>query len=70
MEQENRPKIKKLIKCYKGKLSQNQSQIRNTRKVIIRQNIDKHECNNKIFVFLFLLIIRWYQVYLNVFYQS
>ena len=47
MEQENRPKIKKLIKCYKGKLSQNQSQIRNTRKVIIRQNIDKHECNNK-----------------------
>ena len=50
MERENRPKIKKLIKCYKGKLSQNQSQIRNTRKVIIRQNIDKHECNNKIFV--------------------
>ena len=50
MEQENRPKIKKLIKSYKGKLSQNQSQIRNTRKVIIRQNIDKHECNNKIFV--------------------
>ena len=50
MEQENRPKIKKLIKSYKGKLSQNQSQIRNTRKVILRQNIDKHECNNKIFV--------------------
>ena len=50
MEQENRPKIKKLIKSYKGKLSQNQSQIRNTCKVIIRQNIDEHECNNKIFV--------------------
>ena len=50
MEQENRPKIKKLVKSWKGKLSQNQSQIRNTCKVMIRQNIDKHECNNKIFV--------------------
>ena len=50
MEQENRPKIKKLIRSYKGKLSQNQSQIRNTRKVIVRQDIDIHECNNKIFV--------------------
>ena len=58
MEQENRPKIKKLVKSWKGKLSQNQSQIRNTRKVMIRQNIDKQKCNNKIFVFLFLLIIR------------
>ena len=50
MEQENRPKIKKLIKCYKGKLSQNQSEIRNIRKIIVRQNIDKDECNNKILV--------------------